>query len=146
MTRTRRRVAVAVAIVTFLAASAVVARWLQADNAERAKVERLLAAQGRGDAAAMAAELGRCDPGCEQRLARLAARLRRPGELEIVRYDSRTAHALTGQTGPTRVVWQLPGTLPTVQCVEVRRTGSALTGPGVTLLSLSAPIAREAGC
>jgi hypothetical protein len=132
--------------VAFLAASAVVARWLQADNAERAKVERLLAAQGRGDAAAMARELDGCDAACRTRLERLAERLRRPGELEIVRYDSATAHALTGETGPTRVVWQLPGTLPTVQCIEVRRTGSAVTGPGVTLLSLSAPIEREASC
>ena len=70
----------------------------------------------------------------------------RPGRLEIVRYDSTTAHALGAATGPTRVVWQLAGTLPTVQCVEIRRTGNALTGPGVTLLSLSAPIGREASC
>jgi hypothetical protein len=146
MTRTQSRVAIAVAVVAFLAASAIVARWLQADNAERAKVERLLAAQGRGDAAAMARELDACDTGCRAELERLAGRLARPGELEIVRYDSQTAHALTGATGPTRVVWQLPGTLPTVQCIEVRRTGNALTGPAVTLLSLSAPIEREASC
>jgi hypothetical protein len=146
MTRTRRRVAIAVAIVAFLAVSAVVARWLQADNAERAKVERLLAAQGRGDAAAMAKELSACDAACEQRLGRLAARLRGAGEVEIVRYDSHTAHALAAETGPTRVVWQREGLLPTVQCIEVRRTGTALTGPAVTLLSLSAPIGREAGC
>jgi uncharacterized membrane protein len=146
MTRTRRRVAIAVAVVAFLAASAVVARWLQADNAERAKVERLLAAQGRGDAAAMAREIDRCDAGCRAELDDLAEQLSRPGELEIVRYDSPTAHAITSDTGPTRVVWQLPGTLPTVQCIGVRRTGNALTGPGVTLLSLSEPIERESSC
>ena len=146
MTRTRRRVAIALAVVAFLVVSAFVARWLQADNAERAKVERLLAAQGRGDAEAMAAELGRCDPGCRTGLERLATRLRDGGEIEIVRYDSQTAHALSAQTGPTRVVWQRPGLLPTVQCVSVRRTGTAVTGPGVTLLSLSAPIGREASC
>jgi hypothetical protein len=146
MTRTRRRVAIAAAVVAFLAVSLVVARWLQADNAERAKVERLLQAQGRGDASAMAAELTDCDAACRTGLERLAARLARPGELEIVRYDSGTAHALGGATGPTRVVWQLPGTLPTVQCIGVRRTGTAVTGPGVTLLSLSAPIEREASC
>jgi hypothetical protein len=149
MTRTRRRVAIAAAVVAFLAASAVITRWLQADNAERAKVERLLEAQNRGDADAMARELDRCDAGCRADLERLAARLEGDGELEIVRYDSHTAHALGAETAPTRVVWQRGGrdrTLPTVQCIEVRRTGNALTGPGVTLLSLSAPIEREASC
>ena len=146
MTLTRRRVAIAAAVVAFLAVSAVVARWLQADNAERAKVERLLQAQGRGDAAAMAREIDDCGRACRTGVERLATRLSRPGELEIVRYDSQTAHALGSAAGATRVVWQLPGTLPTVQCVEVRRTGNALTGPGVTLRSLSAPIGREASC
>ena len=146
MTRTRRRVAIALAVVAFLAVSAIVARWLQADNAERAKVERLLTAQGRGDASAMAREIEDCDAACRASLDGLAERLSRPGELEIVRYDSQTAHALGGATGPTRVVWQLPGTLPTVQCVGVRRTGNVLTGPGVTLVGLSAPIGREASC
>ena len=63
----------------FLAVSALVARWLQADNAERARVERLLDAQSRGDAAAMARELTPCDPACEQQLVRLAARMRGDG-------------------------------------------------------------------
>ena len=146
MTRTRRRVAFALAIVAFLAVSAIVTRWLQADNAERAKVERLLAAQSRGDAEAMARQLGACDPACEEQLGRLAARLRGDGEVEIVRYDSGTAHALGAARGPTRVVWQREGLLPTVQCVGVRRTGTALTGPAVTLVSLSAPIEREGSC
>jgi hypothetical protein len=147
--RARRRVAVAVAVLAFVAVSAVVARWLQADSAERTKVQRLLAAQGRGDGAAMARALGRCDPACARRMAVLAARLRHPGALEIVRYDSKTAHALGSRTAMTRVVWQVGGpdpTLPTVQCIRVRRTGNALTGPRVTLLGLSAPIGREAGC
>ena len=146
MTRTRRRVAIALAIVAFLAVSAIVARWLQADNAERARIERLLSAQGRGDAAAMAKELSSCDAACEEQLTRLAARLRGDGKVEIVRYDSHTAHALGEAEGPTRVVWQRKGLLPTVQCVEVRRTGTAVTGPAVTLLSLSAPIGRESSC
>ena len=146
----RRRLALAAGVLLFLAVAVVVARWLQADNAERAKVERLLRAQGRGDGAAMARELATCTRDCRARMDRLAARLRRPGELEIVRYDSSTAHALGAQTGPTRVVWQLgragSGSLPTVQCVLVQRTGSALTGPRVRLRDLGAPIARQGGC
>jgi hypothetical protein len=94
----------------------------------------------------MAAELDRCDAGCRTQVGRLAARLRGSGEVEIVRYDAKTAHALGPRRAPTRVVWQRPGLLPTVQCVDVRRTGSPLTGPRVNLLGLSAPIEREAGC
>jgi len=126
--------------------SFVVARWLAADGDERARVERLIEAQSRGDAAAMAREIARCDAACEERLRGLAQRLAGPGVTEIVRYDSGTAHALGDKTRPTRVVWRRRDTLPTVQCVTVQRRGSALTGPRVTLLALSAPIGREAGC
>jgi hypothetical protein len=146
--RVARRAAIAVAVLAFAAVSLVVARWLAADSSERSKVERLLRAQVRGDAAAMAGELGDCDAACRARLRRLADRLGRGprADLEIVRYDSPTAHALGAQTAPTRVVWQPAGGLTTVQCVLVRRTGSVLTGPRVTLLRLSEPIGREASC
>ena len=141
-----RRIAVVAGALAFVAVALVVARWLQADNVERAKVQRLLEAQARGDAAAMARELERCDAACARRLGALSAATRGSGDVEIVRYDSRTARALGSETGPTRVVWQRTGILPTVQCVTVRRTGSALTGPRVTLTALSAPVARDAGC
>jgi hypothetical protein len=141
-----RRIAVVAGALAFVAVALVVARWLQADNAERAKVQRLLEAQARGDAAAMARELERCDATCRGRMAALSASIRGSGDIEIVRYDSRTSHALGSQTGPTRVVWQRRGILPTVQCVTVRRRGGALTGPRVTLTALSAPVARDAGC
>ena len=141
-----RVVAIALGILAFLALSALVARWLSADGAERARVERLLKAQVRGDDAAMAGELSGCDRACRDRLRVLARRLRHAGDLSIVRYDSKTAHALGGKTAPTRVVWTQPGRLTTVQCVLVRRTGNPLAGPRVTLLRLSAPIGRESSC
>lgn len=146
MTLTRRRVALAAGVLVFLIVSALIARWLSAEGVERSKVERLLTAQARGDADAMAREIDGCDAACKGRMATLAARLKRDGELEIVRYDSKTGRSLGAMTAPTRVVWQLPGQLTTVQCVRVRRTGNALTGPTVTLLGLSAPIGREDGC
>ena len=141
-----RRIAVVAGALAFVAVALVVGRWLQADNAERAKVERLLEAQARGDAAAMAREIEGCDAACERRMRALSAATRGTGGIEIVRYDSRTSHALGAETGPTRVVWQRAGILPTVQCVTVRRTGSALTGPRDTLTALSTPVARDAGC
>lgn len=146
----RRRVVtwlILIAVALFAATSFFVARWLTTDGVERAKVERLLKAQGRGDADAMARELDRCYAGCRARLERLARRLRKPGEeLRIARYDSKTSKALGEKEAPTRVVWFLGDGLPTVQCVRVLRRGNPLTGPTVTLLRLSAPIGREAPC
>ncbi len=142
-----RTVAALLAVALFGTVSFLVARWLSTDGAERAKVERLLEAQGRGDADAMAREIDDCFAACQDRLSRLAERLRAPGEkLRIARYDSDTSRALGEATGPTRVVWFLGDDLPTVQCVHVRRRGNPLTGPSVTLLRLSAPIGREAPC
>lgn len=142
-----RTAAALLAVALFGAISFLVARWLATDGTERAKVERLLEAQGRGDIDAMAREIDGCDAGCYDRLGRLARRLRKPGEkLRIARYDSDTSKALGHAEGFTRVVWFLGEDLPTVQCVQVRRRGDPLTGPTVTLLRLSAPIGREAPC
>jgi hypothetical protein len=144
--RTRRRVALGAAVLAFLLVSAILARWLSAEGAERAKVERLLDAQARGDTGAMAREIDGCDAGCRNDLQVLAAELRGPGEVEVVRYDSGTSHSLGSATEPTRVVWRRGDGLPTVQCVDVRRKGNVLTGPRVTLLALSRPIGRESSC
>jgi hypothetical protein len=143
-----RIAAIVAAIVLFGAASFLIARWLSVDNGERARVEKLLEAQIRGDAPAMARELDGCDDAaCRARLEALAKRLKAPGkELEVVRYDSKTSHALGDETAPTRIVWQVTGGLTTVQCVLVKRTGTVLSGPRVTLLRLGAPIGREASC
>jgi hypothetical protein len=142
-----RTVAVLIAVMAFGAVSFLVARWLSTDGVERGKVERLLEAQARGDADAMAREIDGCFAPCRERLDRLARELRRPREeLRIARYDSDTSRALGAKTGPTRVVWFLGDDLPRVQCVLVEREGNPLTGPRVTLLRLSAPIGREAPC
>jgi hypothetical protein len=73
-------------------------------------------------------------------------RLLRSGAVKILSLESKTAYALTGATGETRLAWTVIGKLPVVQCIEVRRSGSALTGMTVTLQSLSAPIPNEGGC
>lgn len=142
----RRRLLVAAAAAAFVVVSLLVGRWLQADSVERSRVHALLTAQARGDAAGMARQLDGCDGSCRAGLAALARTLRRKGDVEIVRLDSRTAHALGERTAPARVVWTAPGALTTVQCVVVRRTGTALSGPTVSLLRLSAPIGRQAAC
>jgi hypothetical protein len=141
-----RLAVIAVAVVAFLAASGFVARWLTTDNAERDQVTRLLSAQLRGDPRAMLRELDGCDAACAAQVRADARRLRRPGPLQIVSYESATAHALRSDSGPTRVVWKTPRTLTVVQCVGVRRTGSALRGLTVHLLTLSPSRPRSAGC
>ena len=48
--------------------------------------------------------------------------------------------------GTLALAWTVIGTLPVVQCVEVKRTGNFLTGIHLKLLSLSAPIDNEDDC
>jgi hypothetical protein len=141
-----RAVVIAIAVVVFLGISFLVARWLLTDSVERGKVVDLLEAQLAGDGDAVVSQLDCPDARCEALARENALRLRTAGALELVRYDSPTSHALSGATGQARVVWQAPGRLPTVQCVLVRREGSALTGASVTLQRLSAPIGRESSC
>jgi hypothetical protein len=126
--------------------SVLLARWLGTENAERSEVVALLEDQARGDAPAMLRRLECPDEACVARARENARTLRTSGKLTIVRVDSATSHSLGGDTGPTRVVWISPGRLTTVQCVLVRRSGTPLSGMSVTLLSLSAPIDREAAC
>ncbi|HSD78045.1 MAG TPA: hypothetical protein VLA98_11595 [Solirubrobacteraceae bacterium] len=145
----RRTLAIVVAAVAFLAVSALLARWLTTEGRERDAVTGLLRAQARGDARAMLARLDGCaaDARCAALARRNARRLRRPGRLEILRYDSATSYAIGAASGPTRVVWRVVGRgLPVVQCVEVRRGGSVLAGRSVTLRRLGAPIGRESSC
>jgi hypothetical protein len=144
--RMRRWVVVAVAVVVFLAVSALLARWLGTENTERDTILTVLQAQARGDADAMLREIDCADDACRAQVRANAERLRARGDVTIVRIDSDTSHALSSRTGPTRVVWITPGRLTTVQCVEVRRSGTPLSGQSVTLLNLSAPIGREAAC
>ena len=144
----RRLPLIIAAVVVFLAISVELARWLSTESTERDKVHRLLEAEARGDAAAMLAQLHGCDSaGCRAVVQRSARALRRPGAVKIVNYDSGTSYALGRATGETRVAWtSLEQGLVVVQCVTVRRGGSALAGRSVTLLRISAPIDRQGSC
>jgi N-acetylglutamate synthase/N-acetylornithine aminotransferase len=137
-------------VVLFLAISAWLARFLTTDNLEREEDVALIRAEARGDAAAIISQLENCraSPSCVATARQNAAdqRLRRPGEVKILSLTSATANSPGGATGKTRVAWTVLGQTPVVQCVDVRRTGSALTGVDVKLLSLSRPIPNEADC
>src|SRR5947209_17627878 len=103
-----RAALVAAGIIAFLAVSALVARWLTADNAERTKVEGLLRAQAHGDADGMLRDLDGCAGPCATTVRAGARRLPRPGALQIVDYESATSHALGGPVGQQRAGWQPP--------------------------------------
>jgi hypothetical protein len=144
----RRLPLIIAALVVFLAVSVELARWLSTESDERDKIHRLLEAQARGDAAQMLADLDGCDTAaCRATVARNARVLKRRGAVKIVSYESGTSYALGSATGDTRVAWtSLRQGLVVVQCVTVRRGGSALAGRSVTLLRISAPIDRQGSC
>jgi hypothetical protein len=146
----RGRVAlIALAVLLFLALSFELARWLTTENRERDAVYGLLVAQARGDERGVLARLEGCArlPACRATATSDARRLRRPGRVKILAYDSKTAYALGAARGLTRVAWTVIGHgLPVVQCVAVHRGGTALAGRSITLTALSAPIGNEASC
>lgn len=135
-------------VLVFLVISGLLARFLSTENSERSDEEALLQAQARGDVRGMLSQLSGCreSPSCVATVRTNASSLRRSGAVKILSLKSSTAYSLTGATGKTRLAWTVIGRLPVVQCVQVRRTGSFLSGISVTLLSLSAPIPNEGDC
>ncbi|MCA1689780.1 MAG: hypothetical protein LC720_04880 [Actinobacteria bacterium] len=146
MSRRRRLILIGAGIVAFVMASILLARFLDAENAERDADLAVLRAEARGDAPAILAALRACTSACQGTVRANAAALRGPGDVSILADMSGTAYALTGATGKTRIAWKLPGRLPTVQCLTVRRSGNALTGISVSLLAISPPIPLQSDC
>jgi hypothetical protein len=144
------RVLFAVGVVVVLIASVLLARFLSVDNAERDDDLALVQAEAKGDVAGMLDELNGCraSPSCVASVKADAgsSRVRRAGAVKILQLESATAYSLTGTTGKTRLAWTVLGTLPVVQCVDVRRTGNFLTGIHIALIGLSAPISGEGKC
>jgi hypothetical protein len=139
--------AIALGVFAFLAVSFLLARALTGANAERASILAALRAEAAGDARAMLARMPACadEPACASTARARAARLKRPGEVEIVRFDPSVQATLTRRSGTARVVWRAGEGRPVVQCAQVRREGP-LTGSGAELLALSDPIPGEASC
>jgi hypothetical protein len=148
--RGKRIALISVGVLLFLFISFLLARFLQVENIERDDELALVEAETKGSAPAMLAQLSGCkaSPSCLAQVRANAgnARLRRTGEVKILQLESPTAYALTGATGKTRLAWTVIGKLPIVQCVDVRRTGNAITGIHLSLIGLSSPIQNEADC
>jgi len=146
----RVKLLIALGVVLFLVISGLLARFLSTENAERDDDLALIEAEARGDVHGMLLRLSGCSsrPACVAQVQADASdpHLRRTGAVKILQLTSATAYSLTGATGKTRLAWTVLGKLPVVQCIEVRRTGSFLSGISIALLSLSAPIPGEADC
>jgi hypothetical protein len=147
MRRARIRIAIGFAAFVFLGLSALLARGLTGAGTERSRVLAVIEAQARGDADGVLAALPACraQPACAQLTRDRVARLRRPGKVQILTYRPSVQVALTRRTGVGRVAWRAGTSSPVVQCVRVRRDGP-LTGAGVELIAISAPIGGEASC
>jgi hypothetical protein len=139
---------ITVGVVLFLAISGVLARFFSAENVERDHELALVQAEAAGNAREMLAQLDGCgaSASCLATVRSDAARLRRPGTVQILSIQSSTNHSLTGSTGQTRLAWKASGRFPVVQCIQVRRSGNFLTGISVSLLRVGAPIADTADC
>jgi hypothetical protein len=143
----RRLPLIVAGVIVFLAVSFLLARWLTTENRERDAIYALLVDEARGDANAMRARLTGCEGRCAVTVAANARRLRTPGTPKILRLDSGTSYALGSASGITRVAWTIVNRrLPVVQCVDVERAGSALSGRRLVLRSISAPIGGEDAC
>jgi len=146
----KRIVIISLALLLFLVASGVLARFLSVENRERDADLALIEAEAKGDVQGMLAKLSGCrrKPSCVATVEQNARnpRLLRAGAVKILSLKSSTSYSPTGATGKTRLAWTVIGKLPVVQWIEVRRSGNFLSGISVTLLSLSAPIPNEADC
>ena len=83
----------------FLVLSVLLARWLALENVERDDIVALLAAEARGDAKAMLAQLRGCDRSCRANVVGDARRLKRAGTVLILADQSQTAYSLTSSRG-----------------------------------------------
>jgi hypothetical protein len=148
--RPKRVVLISLAVLVFLAVSALLARFLSVENVERDDDLAVIEAEAKGDVKGMLARLDGCRDSASCRATVEAnarnPRLLRKGAVKILQLESATAYSLTGATGKTRVAWTVIGKLPVVQCIEVQRKGNPITGMSITLRALSAPIPNEGGC
>jgi hypothetical protein len=134
-------------VVMFIIGSFLVARALTGAGDERARVLEVLKAQAAGDAEGVLAKLPACraEPACVRGTELRVSKLRRPGRVEILRYEPSVQVALIVTRGTGRVAWRAGTGLPVVQCVRVRRAGP-MAKDRVELIALSEPKDAESSC
>jgi hypothetical protein len=135
-------------IVVFVVVSALLARALSVDGAERGAITSLVQAEARGDQAGVMASIEGCSarPACRARIAEEVAPLRRPGAVSIIQIQPSAGFSLGSTSGTARVAWTAGGSLPVVQCLHVRRAGNVLSGLRVELLAITRRLQTDADC
>lgn len=144
-----RRLFITLGILVFLGISTLLARAFGADGAEHSAISALVQAEGRGDSAAVVAQLLGCagQASCRARVQTLSATLRRVGKVEVLKLDPSTSFSLGGSTGIARVAWNTARQpRPVVQCLQVRRAGNVLRGLHIELLKLTGAIKSDSEC
>jgi hypothetical protein len=141
-------VAIAGAIIVFLAISALLARVFSANSAEQSAITTLVKDESRGDGSAVIDDVAGCrtNPACRTRASDNATALKHAGAVSIIQIQPSTSFSIAGTLGTARVAWTVGGSLPIVQCVRVRRTGNAISGLRVKLLEVSRKIKSDAAC
>lgn len=139
---------IAALVVVFLVVSALLARVYSSVSAERSGVTALVVDEARGDQAGMIHHLYQCGSSgfCRARVAQDATTLRRSGQVSVLELSVSSSFPLFGETGVTRVAWEVPGQLPITQCVRVRHSGNPISGMKVELLEISARIKTNSDC
>ena len=148
MRRTRILIIAGFGAFVFLGITLMLARALSATGTERSKVTEIVEAQARGDAPSVLSRTPACarEPACVASTESFVAKVKHPGAIAILQYRPSVQMPLTNAVGTGRVAWRAGEEgFPVVQCVRVRRDGP-LTGAAVEVLSISAPIGREASC
>jgi hypothetical protein len=141
-------VLIPLAVILFVAISALLARAWSADGAESSAITDLVKAEARGSTPEVIGAIQRCrsHPACRARAASDAAQLRHRGSVSIIQLQPSTGFTLTGTLGTARVAWEVGSSLPIVQCVRVRRAGNVIQGLRIELLEVSRRIKSDAVC
>jgi hypothetical protein len=147
----RRRLiitSVTLGILAFLAISLMLARAFNAESAERAAVTDLVKAEARGDVHGASAQLTDCATSlsCRARIAANVATLHRGGTVQVLQLEASTGFSLGSTLGNARIAFRVGDSLPTVQCVRVRRAGNVVSGLRIELLAISRPLKGDAAC
>jgi len=148
MRRIRVLVLVVLAIVVFLAISALLARVFSAEASERDAITTLVKAEARGDQGYVIDQIKGCsaNPSCRERIAADVGALKHAGTVLILTLQPSTSFSLGSTLGTARVAWNVGASLPITQCVRVRRAGNALSGLKVELLAITPRLQADATC
>jgi hypothetical protein len=138
---------IGLAIVVFVAVSALLARAFSAEGAERSALTALVRSEARGDVAGTIGQITGCaqNSACRDRVNGYVAKLHAPGNVSILRIQVSAGFSLTSTLGIARVAFTVGASRPIVECVQVRRAGNVISQLHIELLAVKL-IKSDADC